>query len=131
MSSNEINLGSSQYKVIMWLRTHDLEWRSNKKISFMMGNKHAFKFSGNDANLANALYALVRMGLVEKRDREIMAQNPYSNCPPRKSWIAEYRVKDLDSIVKTTYLEWESGNPENWHVIQEINGVRRDLGKNW
>lgn len=131
MCSNEINLGSGQYKVMMWLRSQDIEWRSNKKISFMMGNKHAFKFSGNDANLANSLYALVRMGLVEKRDREIKAHNPYSNSAPRKAWVAEYRLKDTDSIIKTTYLEWPTDHPDNWHVVQEINGVRHDLGKKW
>lgn len=132
MCSNKVyNLGSAQYKVMMFLRSRPASWDSNKKLSYLMGNKKAFSFSGNDARLGDTLYRLCKMGLVEKRDREIMAHNPYSNSPPRKAWITEFRIIDTTSILKTTYLEWETDRPESWHVVQEINGVRHDMGKNW
>lgn len=131
--SKVINLGSAQYKVMMFLKNRPAEWLSNRQISDLMepNKKKAFRFSGNDPVLGHSLYALHHMGLVEKRDREIEKTGAWSDGIARKAWVTEWRIIDRSIIYKTTYLEWETDRPETWHVVQEIDGKIIDLGQNW
>ena len=132
MCSSEIrNVGSAQYKVIMWLKSHPIAWRTNREMADMLGYNKTFRFSGHDPCLSHTLYSLLKMGVVEKRDREIYRQGTLYWGQTRKTWVTEWRLADPSVQVKTTYIEWDTGQPDTWHVVQESNGVRHDMGKNW
>ena len=132
MCSSEIrNVGSAQYKVIMWLKSHPIAWRTNREMADMLGYNKTFRFSGHDPCLSHTLYSLLKMGVVEKRDREIYRQGTLYWGQTRKTWVTEWRLADPSVQVKTTYIEWDTGQPDTWRVVQESNGVRHDMGKNW
>lgn len=97
----------------------------------MLGYNKTFRISGHDPCLSHTLYSLLKMGVVEKRDREIYRQGTLYWGQTRKTWVTEWRLADPSVQVKTTYIEWDTGQPDTWRVVQESNGVRHDMGKNW